>query len=110
MCCAVYVVICFAQGIRHLEAHRHHLQLPVYVAHGTKDAVTDINVSAHTQCTECNDRNTPHSMLHHATAGLSLGRTSRSHTPAADGAKSQLHVCRRMTRIHVASPNHGCLC
>jgi hypothetical protein len=32
------------QGIRHLEAHRHELALPVYVVHGTKDAVTDMNV------------------------------------------------------------------
>jgi hypothetical protein len=40
-CCTL---LCL-QGIRDLEAHRQELQLPVYVAHGTKDAVTDINVS-----------------------------------------------------------------
>lgn len=33
------------QGIRYLEAHRQEMQLPVYVVHGTKDAVTDMNVS-----------------------------------------------------------------
>jgi hypothetical protein len=34
------------QGIRYVEKHRGELQLPIYVVHGTKDAVTDISVSS----------------------------------------------------------------
>lgn len=55
MCCrlclvsksGMFAVVACLQGIRYVEKHRGELQLPVYVAHGSKDAVTDINVSKH---------------------------------------------------------------
>jgi len=76
VCAADRLPACLLQAIRHLEANRRQLQLPLYVAHGTKDAVTDVNVSTTSSSCCCSSTNSSRAL------GRSMTCTVHQHTAA----------------------------